>query len=226
MVAVAGVAFAALDFEAEMDEAAFDGHDGEVGRLGDEHGVDGRKASEKMARAAADDFFVADDMGPEIATEGDVSVLEGAHGDEGGGDAALHVGGAAAPEAVSRDVAGPGGVRPGARVADGDDVDVAVEGQRVPVSGAGDCRGDDGVTRRLVPALDFGAEAGEPGGDDVLAATRFVLELEIAFGLAVGAAGDELAEKDDEVVAAGVDGADVGVIREGKQRHTTEYEIE
>ena len=46
--------------------------------------------------------------------------------------------------------------------------------------------------------------------DDVLAAAGLAFEFGAGFGLAVGAAGDELAQEVEEIAAAGVDGADDG----------------
>ena len=69
-VAVAGVTLAALDLDPEVDQTALDRHDGEIGWLGDEHGIDRRQATEEMASALADDFLVSHDMGPEIAGQG------------------------------------------------------------------------------------------------------------------------------------------------------------
>jgi hypothetical protein len=81
-------------------------------------------------------------------------------------------------------------VRPGARITDRDDVDVAVEGQRTPDARSRKLRGDNGVAGRLLPTLDLGAQIGEPGGDCLLAASRLSREFRVVFRLAVGPARD------------------------------------
>src|SRR5215212_1929237 len=149
--------------------------------------------TEEMTCALTHHFLVGHDISPDIASQGNACFPNRAHCDQSTRHAALHVGRTATPQSPGNGFAYPWIVRPCARVADWDDVDVSVECQGSSGPRSRKHSGHDRVAGRLFPALDLSTEIGQPGSDDLLAAARLGRELWIVLRLTVCAAGDQRA---------------------------------
>ncbi len=155
------------EVDAQPQGALGDGADLAALGLAADHGVDvvGAAAGDEVLGAEHQAFLV-DEGGEHDAAGERTAAPERVGGEQHRGQAALHVGGAAAPQPAVHDVAAER--LDGPAVALGHDVGVPLEHQRRPRPAAAVDRGDHvGPARRHLVDLRLPAERAHLGGDEV-----------------------------------------------------------
>ena len=118
----------------EHQRTTLRGHDGEVGRLGNDRTVGNVASQDRRQRAGASVLFRDRALHNDVSSGSEARLLECSNRIQIGDDTALHVASAAAIQAPVNKIPAKRGVAPNLWIADFNSVDVPIQNQRAPAT--------------------------------------------------------------------------------------------